>query len=294
MSPSQPRFREAGMTSSPSSPLFRFGVVADPQYAALEPNLALNRYPALSLDKLSAAIDTFNGRDLSFVVTLGDIIDGLWESYDAVLPVYGRLCHRHYALLGNHDYAIAAERLGAVVARVGMPAARYDFVHAGHRFIMLDGNAVSLHAYAADDARHAEAKAVLARLSAEGRANAQRWNAGLGAEQLAWLEERLAIARQAGEKAIVLNHYPAYPANDHNGWDSERLVALLAGHDHAVAYFCGHNHAGNYGLAGGTHFLNFRGMVDTPDTSAFAIISVHADRIEIEGFGREESRTLPI
>ena len=31
---------------SPSAPLFRFGVVADPQYAAIEPNLALDRYSA--------------------------------------------------------------------------------------------------------------------------------------------------------------------------------------------------------------------------------------------------------
>ena len=77
-----------------SSPVFRFGVIADPQYAAIEPNLALDRYPANSLAKLEEAIAEFNRHDLAFVVTLGDIIDGLWESFDDVLPVNDTLRHR--------------------------------------------------------------------------------------------------------------------------------------------------------------------------------------------------------
>lgn len=279
---------------SSATPLFRFGVVADPQYAALEPNLSLNRYPALSLDKLAEAIAEFNRHDLAFVATLGDVIDGLWESFDAILPLYETLRHPHHILLGNHDFAVPPERLGSVAARVGMPASRYDIVHAGHRFIFLDGNAVSVHAYPSGDPRRAEGDAWLARLKVEGAANAERWNAGLGEEQLSWLSGRLEAARAERERVIVMNHYPAYPPGNHNGWDSERIVDLLSRHDHVVAYMNGHDHAGNYGFAGGTHFLNFKGMVDTPDTSAYAIVAVHPDRLEVTGFGREESRTLAL
>jgi len=282
------------MSQSSASPLFRFGVVADPQYAALPPDLSLNRYPALSLDKLAGAIAEFNRHDLAFVVTLGDIIDGLWESFDGILPVYDGLRHRHHILLGNHDFAVPPERLGSVVSRVGMPAARYDFVEAGHRFILLDGNAVSLHAYPPGDPRRQAAEAMFAKMRAAGAENAEPWNAGIGEEQLDWLSGRLDAAGQAGERVIVMNHYPAYPPGNHNGWDSETLVALLSRHDHVVAYMNGHDHAGNYGLAGGTHYLNFKGMVDTPDTSAYAIVSVHADRLEVAGFGREESRSLAL
>src|SRR5262249_53684396 len=107
---------------STTEPLFRFGVIADPQYAPIEPNLGLNRYPANSLIKLQEAIAEFNRHDLAFVVTLGDIIDGIWESFDAVFSVYETLRHQRHLLLGNHDFAVAPERLSSVVLRVGMPA----------------------------------------------------------------------------------------------------------------------------------------------------------------------------
>jgi len=44
----------------------------------------------------------------------------------------------------------------------------------------------------------------------------------------------------------------------------------------------------------GTHVVNIKGMVDTFDENAFAIVEVHADRMEITGFGREESRVLSL
>jgi hypothetical protein len=35
-------------------------------------------------------------------------------------------------------------------------------------------------------------------------------------------------------------------------------------------------------------------MVDTPDTTAYSIVEVYGDRIEVRGVGREENRTLKI
>lgn len=35
-------------------------------------------------------------------------------------------------------------------------------------------------------------------------------------------------------------------------------------------------------------------MVETPATTACAVVAVHDDRLEIQGAGREESRTLTI
>jgi 3',5'-cyclic AMP phosphodiesterase CpdA len=276
-----------------SASLFRFGVVADPQYAALEPDLGLNRYPALSLGKLKTAIEEFNRHELAFVVTLGDIVDRNWESFDDILPVYDALRHPRHFLLGNHDFAVGTDHLASVAARVGMPSGYYDFLQSGYRFIALDGNEVSLFAPPEGDPRRGEAKRLMKALDEAGAPNAQRWNAALSDTQFAWLEARLAQAASAGERVIVLNHYPLYPLDVHNALDSDRILALLARHDHVVAYLCGHNHAGNFGERNGTYFVNFHGMVDTPDSSAFSIVDVHADRLEITGFGREESRVLP-
>lgn len=276
----------------PSAPLFRFGVVADPQYADLEPNLTLDRYPANSLAKLGAAIEEFNRHDLAFVVTLGDIIDREWKSFDAILPVYETLRHRKHFLLGNHDFAIAPEQLGNVPARVGMPSAYYDFSHSGYRFIALDGNEISVFAPPEGDPRRQAAKELMTVLESAGALNGQRWNGAIGDTQFGWLGEKLQEAERAGEKVIVMNHYPVFPDNGHNALNSERMLSLLAEHDHVVAYFNGHNHAGNFGVSDGTYFVNFKGMVDTEDTSAYAILSVYEDRLEITGYGREIDRTL--
>lgn len=282
------------MSSFPDVPLFRFGVVADPQYADLPPNSGFNRYYAESLAKLSEAITEFNAADLAFVVTLGDIIDGIWESFDAILPLYEKLRHPRYFLLGNHDFAVAPDRLASVFARVGMRDPYYDFAVADHRFVMLDGNEVSLFASPENDPRRALAEKRLEALRSEGAINAHPWNASLGDVQFLWLRAVLKKARAAGERVIVMGHYPVYPPNEHNMWDAQRIVDLLVEHDNAVAYFCGHNHAGNFGTKGNTHFVNFKGMVDTPDQNTFAIVGVYPDRLEIEGFGREESRILPL
>ncbi|WP_434712515.1 metallophosphoesterase [Rhizobium sp. YTUHZ045] len=278
--------------SSSAVPLFRFGIIADPQYAAVAPHAAMDRYYANSLVKVAEAIEVFNGEELSFVMTLGDVIDRSFSSFDDILPVYGKLRHEALFLLGNHDFSVSAGHLSEVAARLGMPAPYYRFSRPGWRFIVLDGNEVSTFAPPENHPHRALAARMLAELQAKEAANAHHWNGALSDEQFAWLGDEIANAAAAGEKVIVMNHYPVYPPGEHGMWDSERVVALLASQPHVVAYLNGHDHVGNYGKAGACHFVNFRGVVDTENQNAFAIVELHPNRIEIRGFGREESRTL--
>ncbi|OWV74819.1 phosphatase [Rhizobium sp. R339] len=278
--------------SSSALPLFRFGIIADPQYAAAAPHAAMDRYYANSLAKVAEAIEVFNGCELSFVMTLGDVIDRSFASFDDILPVYGNLRHEALFLLGNHDFSVSEGHLSEVSARLGMPSPYYSFSRHGWRFVVLDGNQVSIFAPPEGHHHRALAAQMLAELQARGARNAHRWNAALSDEQFAWLGDQIASAAAAGEKVIVMNHYPVYPPGEHGMWDSERIVALLASQGNVVAYLNGHDHVGNYGVAGACHFVNFKGVVDTEKQNAFAIVEVHADRIEIRGFGREESRTL--
>ena len=272
----------------------RFGVIADPQYAEAPPNLTLNRYYANSLDKMRAAVAVLNAEDLRFVVTLGDIIDRDIASYDKILPIYRMLRHETRFLLGNHDFDVAPESLGRTAGLLGMEAPSYDFAVGGIRFVVLDGNDVSLFAPPPDDPRRRLAAERLERAKAENRANAKPWNGSLSDAQFAWLEQRLAAARAENQRVVVLNHYPVAPENPHNLWDANRLTALFANQPHVIAYFNGHNHAGNYAERDGIHYVNFHGMVDTPDSSAFAIVEIAGDRLEIQGFGREPSRSLTL
>lgn len=270
----------------------RFGIVADPQYADAAPHLEMNRYYAKSLDRLHEAVGAFNGQSLHFVATLGDVIDRDWASFDRIMPIYRALRHGSVFVLGNHDFEVASIDLTSVAGRLGMPSPYYDFSAHGIRFIVLDGNDVSVFAPPPGDPRRALAEERLARLKAEGAKQAHPWNGSLGDAQYAWLEARLALARAQGERVIVLNHYPIYPASYLCMWDAQRLLDLLTGQEHVVAYLCGHDHAGNHGEAGGIHFVTFAGMVDTPDTNAYAIVEIDGDRMEITGFGREPSRSL--
>jgi len=276
------------------APLFQFGVVADPQYAPFPPAPGGTRYYANSLWKIDAAINALNQEDLEFVVTLGDIIDRNWESFGDILPIYDKLKHPGFFVLGNHDYAVAGDYLQSVVRNMGMQKAYYDFTGGGHRFLVIDGNDVSTFAPPADDPRRALAEERLAKLTEAGAPNAQSWNGSLSDEQFGWMEDKIAEAKSAGEKVIILGHYPVYPENEHNMWDSERIVELITSSDNVVAYFNGHNHMGNYGAIGNKHFVNFKGMVETADTTAYATVAVFDDKIEIKGVDREESRTLTI
>ena len=276
------------------APLFQFGVIADPQYAPFPPAPGGTRYYANSLWKINEAIGTLNEEKLEFVVTLGDIIDRNWESFGDILPIYDKLAHPHFFVLGNHDYAVADDYLRSVVRNMGMEKAYYDFTGGGYRFLVIDGNDVSTFAPPPGDPRREIAEEMLAKLTEAGAPNAQSWNGSLSDEQFAWMETKIAEAKTAGEKVIVLGHYPVYPLNEHNMWDSERIVELITSSDNVVAYFNGHNHMGNYGAIGNKHFVNFKGMVETADTTAYATIAVFDGKIEIKGVGREESRTLTI
>lgn len=280
------------MQNNTETPILRFGIVADPQYADIPPHEAMNRHYAQSLAKLADAIAVFNTTELDFVMTLGDIIDRGWESFDDILPVYDTLRHKALFLLGNHDFAVAPEHLGAVSERLGMPARYYDFAIGNWRFVALDGSDVSTFSAASDDPRTALAVERLEDLVADGAFNAQTWNGSLSDEQFEWLTRVMEKAEADGETVLVLGHYPVFPPNSHNMWDSQRIIDLLTGFPCFRGYFCGHNHAGNFGEVDGRPFVTFKGMVDTADENTFAIVAIFQGRIEIEGFGREESRVI--
>ena len=110
-----------------------------------------------------------------------------------------------------------------------------------------------------------------------------------------WIKEELDVAKTAGRRVIVFNHYPVIPANEsHNLWNSAELVSLFDKYDNIAAYMNGHNHAGNYGEHSGCHYVNFKGMVETEDESAYSIVRCFSDRLEIEGRGLEPNRGLGI
>lgn len=271
---------------------FTFGVVSDAQYC--DRDAAGTRFYGRSLEKLAAAVEDLNAQDLAFTIHLGDFTDAHEACLDALLPIYDRLAGPHYHVLGNHDFDVAPERQAAIPGKLGLTSRYYDFRRGKTRFVVLDGGDVSLYARPEGSAEHEAAQARLEALKASGAPNAQAWNGAVGDEQLEWLRRTLSEAKAAGEHAIVLCHFPVYPPNAHNLWNDAEVIETLEASGVVIAWINGHNHAGGYAERNGIHYLTVHGMVETEDTNAYAVVRVEADRLEVDGRGREPDRVLPL
>ncbi|MBC2772999.1 metallophosphoesterase [Rhizobium sp. AQ_MP] len=275
-------------------PRLRLGIIADPQYADLEPDLTMDRHFCRSRDKLHQAVEHFNGQPLDAVVVLGDLIDRGWENFAAALDILGTLHAPRILLPGNHDFLVEPDRLTQVHKLLSMPSPYHELVFDGLRLLVTDGTEISLFSTAPEDPRRQEAEMRLQALKASGAQNAYEWNAGISAAQAAWITERLSAAESAGEQVILLGHYPIYPSSDHMLWGAEELATSVVSSSSAIAYLCGHHHAGGHAERDGVHFVNFCGMVDTEHDNAFAVLTLFEDRIEIAGHGREPDRWLDL
>jgi 3',5'-cyclic AMP phosphodiesterase CpdA len=276
-----------------AEPELTFGVIADPQYADAEPKWG--RFYRNSLAKLADAVADLNTRPLGFVVTLGDLIDRDFASFAAVMPIYAKLKSPHFSVCGNHDFEVAEVDKGKVLGAMGLEKPYYSMVRKSWRLLFLDGTDTGVWRYPAGDARTAEAKTLLEKGKEAKLPNAQEYNAGIGKVQMEWIAAELEAAQAAGQRVIVFCHYPLIPAADpHNLWNAEELVALFGKHKHVVAYMNGHNHKGNYGKSSSCHYVNFKGMVETEMATAYAVVKCFADRLEIEGYELEPSRSLGV
>jgi predicted phosphodiesterase len=264
---------------------FSFGAIADCQYCS-GPNRGSRHYSS-SAKKLHQCVRELNSHDLKFVIHLGDFIDRDYASFDKVLPIYQSLKMPAYHALGNHDFDVADKWKAKVPERMGMKSKYYDFSIEDWRFIVLDGNDVSFHAYPKDSSEYREAEVYYR----ENKIRSPRWNGAVGEKQLTWMKEVLKGAEKKGEKVVLYCHFPVYPADPHNLWNAKEVISILETFSCVKAYINGHNHKGKYGQKNGIHYLTLKGMVET-ESNAYSIIGIFQDRIKVIGYGRESDRIL--
>lgn len=245
---------------------FSFGVIADVQWGDKE--TGGNRHFRAALGKLEKCVAVLNQQDLAFTIQLGDFIDGqksrekTLSDLDRVVEVFSKLTMPKYHVLGNHCLTAGREALSE---KLELNRFYYDFTvpeGKGWRFIVLDGNDAGYGA--------------------------------LGDVQLAWLDSTLTQARSKDEKVIVFNHFALLEAASGGARmkTPEPVLKLIEASGSVVVYFAGHHHSGGYAFEKSIHHITVKGMVDYPDSTAYAIIEVQPDRIRETGFGREPSREL--
>lgn len=272
--------------------MLSFGLITDVQYADADP--VGERHYRASLGKLKTAVEWLAKKELPFTLHLGDLIDRDFKSFDAVLPLLVPLGHPVRHLAGNHDYDLAEGEKGRVAAKLGMAADHYSFSSGGVRFVMLDTNDVSVYKHPEGSPEDRAAEAILGKLEAEKSPGGRKWNGGLSASQLAWLDRELAAADAAKEPVIVCGHHPLLPAEMHQAWNPGDVTAVIDRHRCVRAYFNGHNHAGEETVRNGVPYITFKSILHEPDQNAWSAIRLFADRLEIEGNGREKSRVVPL
>lgn len=270
--------------------LFKFGVIADVQYADRKDHGT--RYYRSSLNKLAEAVDVFNEEKVDFVVSLGDFINDNYKSFDTLTSITDKLEMPLYHVVGNHDFAVDDDEKGKVLHTLKLKNDYYSFEKKNWRFIILNGNDISLIANAEGSSEYKEAKKIFNELKAEGAPNAKPWNGTLSRDQLSWMKKELLKAEKKNQRVIVLCHFPLYPKGSAKIlWDSSEIRNIIEAYPNVIAYLNGHVHESQYFLKNDVNYVSFRGMVEK-DENAFAIISVLKDHLEIKGYGKEVDRIL--
>lgn len=268
------------------------GIVADCQYCHCESTTS--RFYKNSPRKLKNAVDSLNRSPLDYAIHLGDFIDRDFNSFDTLAPIWGNLKAKKYQVLGNHDFSVADSLKPLVPKKMNLTERYYSFVENNWRFIVLDGNDLSYQG-AITPKKIAETDSLFALLSKSDLPNLQTWNGGLSNEQLQWVERELQLAQKNGENVGFYCHFPVLGEDKvHRLWNSQQFISLIDQYPQVKFYFNGHNHIGDYMQRNGVHYLTYKGMVDTNNTTAFATVKITTDSILVQGYGREPSRSLQI
>lgn len=295
--PTRRQFLSATLVSTVSAPaaptsrdsLLSFGLMADCQYADV-PTAGARHYRE-GPRKLQEAVTELNKHDLAFHFHLGDFIDRDFKSFDDLLPITNKLKGSLYHALGNHDFDVTETEKAKVPAKLNLKLGYYRVLKPGVRLLVVDTTEVSTYRYPANHEIVAKANAEIKTLKSKQAPNAHSWNSRVSDQQLIWLEAELKEAVKSKEVVLVLGHHPVRPVEAHATWNHDDLHTLLLKYPCVKAYLNGHNHAGGHATVKGLHYLTLDGMLNTK-SNAFAYANLFNDRLELTGFGRQESHLL--
>lgn len=270
---------------------FKIGVISDCQYCNCE--VKWDRYYKKSPKRLKEAINTLNKDSLSYTIHLGDFIDKDFKSLDSILPTWNSLKSTSYHVLGNHDFDVSDANKNKIIAKLNLKNRYYSFIKNDWRFIVLDGNDLSFYGAISSEKKQ-QTDSLFNHLKDKDLPYVQKYNGALSLKQLDWIKSELDLATKKNQKVGFYCHFPIFPVDNHNIWNRDQFLEIIKPYKNVKLFFNGHNHAGAYEFIDNVHYLTFKGMVDTENTSAFAKVKFNKDTVFVEGFEREPSRKLVI
>ena len=238
------------MASSGKSHPLRFGIITDIHFSAENEPAAAAKTAA----DLSACLECWQRNKVDFLMQLGDQIMGSdrhkEEEFRQVSSILNTFPGTIYHVLGNHCLALTRQEL---MTAFGLQTPFYAFTIRGFRFIVLDGMDVS----ALRIPETSEDCQTLAFFRA--RPELHDYCGAVGVQQQSWLKRELEEAKSAGERVIVVCHFPLLPetTDPKHGllWNHREIAELLASSPAVKACLSGHYHYGGYALHKGIHFV---------------------------------------
>ncbi|MEA1886169.1 MAG: metallophosphoesterase [Bacteroidota bacterium] len=275
-------------SKQPDQPLFSFGLIADIQYCECK-NYG-SRFFNNSLTKLNKAVKGLNDSDAEFIFTLGDLIEKNYKSFDPVLKILEKSDKKVYHVLGNHDYEVKNRYKKKVEYLLTGEKSYYSFTSRAYRFIAL--NTCEISTYSGSMLATIKASNIIDRLKRENLPYAFEWNGTMSKKQIEWFKSELIEARKKNEYVFVFSHHTIEPLGTHNMYNRKEILDIVSGFDNIIAWFSGHEHSGGYGNYNNIHFVTLKGMVETPDSNAWALVEIYDNKLMIKGKDRQESYIL--
>lgn len=196
------------VSAQENKPLIQFGIIADIQYADCESGAT--RFYRNSLKKLDDCISSLNDEKVQFTVNLGDVVDRNFADLDSVLIRLKHLKGKVYNTTGNHDYhGISNNQV--LYDKLNMPSEYYSFKKKNWIFVMLNTNEVSTYANIDGTEKEKELAVMQQNIKSSGGIQGAKWNGGIRAKQLKWMNNILAKAEKVGDNVLIFSHHPFYP-----------------------------------------------------------------------------------
>lgn len=279
----------SGAWAQNTSPILKFGLFADTQYADCPSENS--RFYRVALQKLDTCIDYFNQQNVQFSINLGDIIDRKNSDLDSVKFYLARLNNQIYHITGNHDYKEVTDN-AILYKLLGMPSEYYSFKKQNWVFIMLNTNEVSAYANIEGTEKEQELTEMLKQIKRTGGKQAYRWNGGVSKKQMKWLDNLLTECEKKENKVLIFTHHPLYPQSEYTALNNMEILHVIQKYPCVKAVFSGHHHAGAFGYYKGIPMITQEGMIETEKQNAYSIVEITRDSIMIEGNGRVPSRSF--
>eukprot|EP01130_Rhizamoeba_saxonica_P017123 TRINITY_DN8166_c0_g1_i2.p1 TRINITY_DN8166_c0_g1~~TRINITY_DN8166_c0_g1_i2.p1 ORF type:complete len:306 (-),score=53.95 TRINITY_DN8166_c0_g1_i2:24-941(-) len=295
--------------------LFQFGIIADIQYADREDgwnfDKTVTRRYRNTLNILKEARNYWEEQSISTVIQLGDIIDGNCakggypESKRCLDIILNELAQFElYNIMGNHELYNFSEEQCKTLLFGNVDNFYHDFSpYSGWRFVVL--NSFEISVLCDDDSTTQEAYRIMAQHNhndvstflndwSEGLIGKQLkylpYNGAATTTQLNWLRSTLEKATTNDEKVIVFSHVPICEGSSSLKclmWNNEDILKILHDYDCVKAVLAGHEHSGGYILdTKDIHHVTLASPLHCElDSTAYGLVRVYPDRIEVIGQG---------